>query len=207
MTESIYLSIYLISSHFIYHVIHHQEESRTPYHTDSNSEFAKSSSNSSKSDNESEDDLTVHGRRSFQDDILSVSSEAGFSGNKDDNTPLAKYPPARQSISSLSSQVSTSKVFSTPDRSLATTSPHHYTRSQHKHDQILLSHIPPSLSGTPGSQFQVDERDLIGLTTSAGNLQVGRRYLVKNTRRSCTCGSGSDYSHGSSQIQVLISDF
>ena len=50
-------------------------------------------------------------------------------------------------------------------------------------------------------------RDGIGLTTSAGDPQVGRRYLVKNTCRSCTCGSGSVYSHGSSQIQVLILDF
>ena len=61
--------------------------------------------------------------------------------------------------------------------------------------------LPCTTSGLPASP------PLIGLITSAGDPQVERRYLVKNTRRSCTCGSRSDYSHGSSQIQVLILDF
>ena len=61
-----------------------------------------------------------------------------------------------------------------------------------------------------GSQSNPIDIDLIpnpGFTMSAGNLQVCRRHPVKNTCRSCTCSSGSDYSHGSWQIQVLIFDF
>ena len=47
----------------------------------------------------------------------------------------------------------------------------------------------------------------LGHVTSADHPQVGPRYLTKNTCRSCTCKSRSDYSHGSWWIRVMILDF
>ena len=48
---------------------------------------------------------------------------------------------------------------------------------------------------------------IIGHTMSADHPQVGHRYLPKNTHRSCTCESGSHYSHETWQIQMTIVDF
>ena len=47
----------------------------------------------------------------------------------------------------------------------------------------------------------------LGHVMSVDHPQVGPRHLPKNTCRSCTCESGSDYSHGSWQIWVMILDF
>ena len=47
----------------------------------------------------------------------------------------------------------------------------------------------------------------IGLSTSAGDLQVVTGHLPKNTRRLSTHSSGSPLSHGSDRIQVWILKF
>ena len=52
-----------------------------------------------------------------------------------------------------------------------------------------------------------NDASCIGPTTSADHPQVGHRYLPKNTCRSCTCESGSHYSHRSRRIQVTILEF
>ncbi|KIM47231.1 hypothetical protein M413DRAFT_440716, partial [Hebeloma cylindrosporum] len=125
----------------------------------SDSEFHVGGSDSNESEDESEDGtdaLDAHVRESIQEDdneldSESDSSEIGISG---DTTPLAKYSrarPARPSVSSLSIS-----SFSTPitQQSHVATPPCHFTRSQRKQDQALLSRNPPSSSGP-----HLDDRD------------------------------------------------
>ena len=115
--------------------------------TSSNSDFGVGQSTSSDLSDSESDDLEVRERRSLQED--DIHSEIGVSVGEEDNTPPVKYPRARLSI-----------YFESLPRFSTSTSPRHYTRSQHKHDQVLLSHIPPSLLGTPGPQFDDSDRDL-----------------------------------------------